>query len=106
VDRLMGLEFDLLVDPAHPALPGHFPGNAIVPAVVILAELESAIKSALGGSGELVGLPSVKFLAPLRPGERCRIVLQPAGAMDFRFTLTRNGQPIATGMAKCSHAAR
>jgi 3-hydroxymyristoyl/3-hydroxydecanoyl-(acyl carrier protein) dehydratase len=91
-------EFELQIDPAHPALPGHFPGNPIVPAVVILAELEAAINAALGGSAELTGLPSVKFLAPLRPGERCRIALQGSGATDFRFALTRDGQAIATGL--------
>ncbi len=101
----MRLDLDVLIDPGHPALPGHFPGNAIVPAVVILAELEAAIAAALVPSARLSGLPSVKFLAPLRPGEPCRLALQPAGTSGFRFVLTRNGQAIATGLATCSHAA-
>jgi 3-hydroxyacyl-[acyl-carrier-protein] dehydratase len=103
---MMNREFDLQIDPAHPALPGHFPGNPIVPAVVILTELEATIREALGHSAELIGLPSVKFVSPLRPGELCRIVLSPSGSVDFRFTVTSGERTIVTGMAHCGPAGR
>jgi 3-hydroxymyristoyl/3-hydroxydecanoyl-(acyl carrier protein) dehydratase len=70
-------EIDAEIDRRHPALPGHFPGNPIVPAVVILAEVSAAIKAAFGSEAEITSLPTIKLLAPLLPGERCRIVLQP-----------------------------
>jgi len=99
-------EIDAEIDRSHPALHGHFPGNPIVPAVVILAEVSAAIKAAVGSDAEITRLPAVKFLAPLLPGERCRIVLQPTGATALRFTVTRGGQRIALGTAEHSRGAR
>jgi len=32
------------IDKNHPSLPGHFPGNALVPAVVLLTHIEAAMK--------------------------------------------------------------
>jgi len=96
----MTLEFDAVVDPAHPALPGHFPGNPVVPAVVLLAEVAAAIEAAMGPQAQLRGLPSVKFLAPLAPAERFRIVLEPLAPPLVRFSLVRDGRPVATGTAE------
>ena len=72
----MSFEHDDMIDPAHPALAGHFPGNPIVPAVVLLERVAAAIEDAFGPQARLARLPAVKFLAPLAPGERFRIVLE------------------------------
>jgi 3-hydroxyacyl-[acyl-carrier-protein] dehydratase len=96
----MSIEIDAVIDPAHPALPGHFHGNPIVPAVVLLERVAAAIEQAYGPPARLVRLPAVKFLAPLAPGERFRIVLdRPEGAV-IRFTLLRDGKTFATGRAE------
>jgi 3-hydroxymyristoyl/3-hydroxydecanoyl-(acyl carrier protein) dehydratase len=59
----------------HPALAGHFPGEPIVPGVVLLAEV---LRFASGGAASVRGLrlPTVKFHAPLRPGEEFTIDLE------------------------------
>ena len=101
----MTFAIDLEIDHGHPALPGHFPGNPIVPAVVILAEVSAAIRAAFGSEAEITRLPAVKFLAPLLPGERCRVVLEPTGAAALRFTVTRDGRRIALGTAEYSRGA-
>ena len=101
----MTFEIDAEIDRSHPALPGHFPGNPIVPAVVILAEVSAAIKVAFGSGTEITRLPAVKFLAPLLPGERIRIALQPRGTAALQFTVTRGGQRIALGTAEFSRGA-
>ena len=96
----MSFELEDVIDPAHPALAGHFPGNPIVPAVVLLERFAAAIESALGTQARLVRLPAVKFFAPLAPGERFRIVLEPLDSARIRFTLVRDGKAFATGSAE------
>lgn len=51
----------------HPALPGHFPGNPVVPGVILLDHATAAILAAHPGH-RLAALPQVKFLRPVRPG--------------------------------------
>ena len=80
----------------HPALAGHFPGNAIVPGVVLL----DAVLSYIGADAPF-RLTGVKFLHAVRPGDRivihcrtgtvgtkfeCR--LYPRGAMAVSGTVT------------------
>lgn len=96
----MSVEIEDVIDPAHPALPGHFPGNPIVPAVVLLERVAAAIEGAFGAQARVVRLPAVKFLAPLAPGERFRIVLERQDAGAVRFSLVRDGEAFAVGSAE------
>jgi len=59
----------LTIDPSHPSLAGHFPGNPIVPGVVLLGEILARIVPLLTGSLVLSTVPVVKFHSPLRPNE-------------------------------------
>lgn len=88
--------FPICIAAAHPSLPGHFPGEPIVPGVVILVEVEAAAR-ALAGGGRLAALPSVKFLAPLRPDERAEGVLEPRADGAIAFRVERAGQLLAQG---------
>jgi 3-hydroxymyristoyl/3-hydroxydecanoyl-(acyl carrier protein) dehydratase len=58
------------IEPNHPALEGHFPGNPVVPGVVILDQVIVAFKKEHGDSCAIHKIPSVKFLSPLKPGVR------------------------------------
>lgn len=51
----------------HPSLPGHFPGNPIVPGVLLLDVIVSNLEHATGR--QVVRLQQVKFLSVLRPDE-------------------------------------
>jgi 3-hydroxymyristoyl/3-hydroxydecanoyl-(acyl carrier protein) dehydratase len=96
----MSFELEAVIDPAHSAFPGHFPGNPIVPAVVLLEKVAAAIEDTFGPQARLVRLPAVKFLAPLAPGERFSIVLERQDANLIRFTLVRDGKAFAAGSAE------
>ena len=52
----------------HPALSGHFPGNPIVPGVVVLSYVTAAIQSQLRGI-VLGNMMVMRFHAPLRPAQ-------------------------------------
>lgn len=64
-----------VVPPGHPALPGHFPGHAVVPGVVIVDRVIDAAEDWLGRGLQLARLPQAKFVAPLHPGERADVTL-------------------------------
>ena len=80
----------------HPCLPGHFPGQPIVPAVVLLEQVELALRKALGAKARLTGLPNVKFLNPLAPGVPFEVLLE-IQAGSARFRCTANGSELAAG---------
>lgn len=86
---------EFVVEAAHPSLPGHFPGNPIVPGVVLLDRVVEAIEAAHGPLAAL-RLPQVKFLQPLQPGETARIELDGA-APRWKFRVLRGDALLASG---------
>ena len=57
-----------VIQPGHPCLAGHFPGQPIVPGVVLLDE----IAAALGITP--AGFASVRFSRPVRPGDAVEVI--------------------------------
>jgi 3-hydroxymyristoyl/3-hydroxydecanoyl-(acyl carrier protein) dehydratase len=88
------------ISPDHPAAPGHFPGNPIVPGVVLLTELQHAIESSLGQSVKILELSSVKFIALLRPGEPFTIHLELMDDCRLKFNATCDERVIASGIIR------
>jgi peptidoglycan/xylan/chitin deacetylase (PgdA/CDA1 family) len=86
----------LRVPAHHPALTGHFPGNPIVPGVVILDAVICAAEAWLDTRFELAGLSHAKFLAPLKPDEAARIELQ-LHEPQLDFVVYRGQDTIAKG---------
>lgn len=89
------------IGPAHPAMAGHFPGQPIVPGVLILGAVLQAVERELGLGVRVVALPGVKFTAPLAPGQAVTITLAaeaPGGAVgQIAFTVRRPQGLIASG---------
>ena len=92
----------LVVPMGHPALPGHFPGNPIVPGVVILSHVADAIRRQFPYimPGTLLAM---RFHAPLRPdrpftvhaelrGERVRIEVRETDEHGAAGALIAAGQ--------------
>ena len=82
------MRFDVLrlIHADHPSLPGHFPGAPLVPGVLILDEVVSALDEWRQDS-QITGITSVKFLAPLKPEQPFTISLfvtsKDAGEVSF-----------------------
>jgi 3-hydroxyacyl-[acyl-carrier-protein] dehydratase len=61
------LEFEIRVAADHPALEGHFPGNPIVPGVVLLDAVIANVELATGC--RISRVQQAKFHSVLRPSE-------------------------------------
>lgn len=89
------------IDPAHPALAGHFPGNPVVPGVVLLERVAAALRTWRGQTVE--GLEA-KFVQPLLPGDDAVIGLH-AEATRVQFEVTRaDGTALARGSLRAGQA--
>ena len=85
------------IPPDHPALPGHFPGNPIVPGVVLLSHVCAAVRREAGENVRCSGFPGVKFLAPLLPGEAFIIELDFSSGNRVKFICKTPDRIIAQG---------
>jgi len=86
------------VPASHPCLPGHFPGRPVVPAVVLLEEVQRALRARLERPVRIAALPSVKFLRPLAPDVRFEVVLEvEPGSNTARFSCKAGGEELVTG---------
>lgn len=84
----------------HPAFAGHFPGQPIVPGVVLLDEALHAIgqTQALDFAGCQIG--AVKFLSPVAPGEAVVVEFDMDTNGAVRFEIMCDERKIATGSVR------
>ncbi|MES2488614.1 MAG: hydroxymyristoyl-ACP dehydratase [Pseudomonadota bacterium] len=59
----------------HPCLVGHFPGNPIVPGVLLLELVANAVREWQGAQAWIRKFNHVKFVGLLRPDEHVEILL-------------------------------
>ncbi len=82
------------VAPTHPALPGHFPGQPLVPGVMMLEQVAMALRA--WRDERMARVAEAKFVAPLLPGESAELTLSEAGSR-VRFEIRRGGELLARG---------
>jgi len=97
-------EREFAVPADHPSLPGHFPGNPIVPGVWLLDQVLRTAESWLGRAIHIRGVPQVKFVQPLRPEESARISLT-LNAETLKFTVQKDSSLIAQGLMQLAESA-
>jgi 3-hydroxymyristoyl/3-hydroxydecanoyl-(acyl carrier protein) dehydratase len=90
--------FALRFSAEEPYFAGHFPGNPLVPGVVILDHVITAIERHFGAARSPVRIDSVKFLWPLRPGDELTIELEPTAGTQVRFTCRCGKRAVAMGL--------
>ena len=81
----------------HPSLPGHFPGNPVVPGVLLLEPVMIAAGTLCGWPSGPRRLPQVKFVRPLLPGQIAELQLEWLAADRLRFRISHGEQLLATG---------
>jgi 3-hydroxymyristoyl/3-hydroxydecanoyl-(acyl carrier protein) dehydratase len=77
-------------------LAGHFPGNPVVPGVLLVDAVVAAAEARLGRPVSVTRMPLVKFLTPLQPGQEARLELEFADP-QVEFTVTRGTAIVAKG---------
>jgi len=86
------------IAPDHPALAGHFPGQPIVPGVVLLDHAISAIGTALNRSLDACRLRSAKFPSPAKPGTQFDLSFEITASGAIRFTVNAGTRVVASGL--------
>lgn len=84
----------LCIEATHPSLPGHFPGQPVVPGVVLLDRVAARLQRE--GVGALARIPAVKFRAPLLPGEKAQLHIELRGR-HVRFRVMRADELLTSG---------
>jgi len=86
----------------HPTAEGHFPGNPIIPGALLLDEVVWAIRGTSEQPADSCEIRSVKFLAPVRPGDRVMIrwSATPGGETKFECFLIESERLAVAGSLK------
>lgn len=92
----MRIESNLIIAADHPAFAGHFPGEPIVPGVVLLDAVLHAIAKPSGLVATAWQIGAVKFLSPLTPGEAVVIVHEHLDAV-VKFEVLAADRKIVSG---------
>jgi len=83
----------LAVPREHPAFAGHFPGQPLLPGVVLLGEvLELLLRESPRWLAGAPRVNAVKFLAPVRPGAGLELRWTPPAGGRLRFEVWRHAE--------------
>ncbi len=89
----------LLIPADHPALPGHFPGQPLVPGALLLDVLLAGEAPA-----DICCLQRVRFTAAVQAAVPLQVQWQPRGD-DWRFSISQEGVEVCKGNASASAGA-
>ena len=81
-----------------PAFAGHFPGNAIVPGVVLLDQALYRAQMLSGHEDIFLQVAQAKFLSPVRPGELLRFEFEITSRSNIRFDISASDRAVASGI--------
>lgn len=83
-----------LIEVDHPSFAGHFPGQPIIPGVLLLDRAQRAVESKTGLA--LGGIPAAKFLSPALPGDKLELEFE-ATESSVNFDIRCGLRKIANG---------
>ena len=84
------------IPPDHSSLPEHFPGNPVVPGVVVMDRALDVLEAEIGVPLGALRRPQVKFMQPLLPGQTASVSHEEASP-KWRFRVHHGERLIASG---------
>ena len=96
----------LIIPTDHPAYPGHFPGQPVLPGVVLLDATLRALERAGRGSPGGWQINSAKFQSAVRPGEPLTLQHETLPNGSVRFAIRTADRPVANGTLVPSQPSR
>ena len=105
LDMLVDMQIDIAAD--HPAFAGHFPGQPVLPGVLLLSFVMQALAARpllAARVGATPRLDSAKFLHPVRPGARLRVALREQGR-GVAFEVWMQDTAVARGQIAAASSA-
>jgi 3-hydroxymyristoyl/3-hydroxydecanoyl-(acyl carrier protein) dehydratase len=87
----------IVIDAGEPFFAGHFPGDPLVPGVVILERVIEEIVRRAGARRWPRRFDAVKFLSPLRPGAVLTIELDTIDTASVHFRCRSGKTVVAAG---------
>ena len=86
----------LSIFPHHPSIPGHFPGDPLVPGVVMLSVVFEELARRRPDLS-ICGVRKLKFLRRLAPGTPFTVEFDEPTSGGLRFKCWHNGSVLAEG---------
>lgn len=86
----------------HPAAHGHFPGNPVIPAAVLLSETLRLIEADLGVRLVEYRIRRAKFPHPARPGDDLSVEFTGSAPGSIKFQCAVRGATVLVGEVECS----
>jgi 3-hydroxymyristoyl/3-hydroxydecanoyl-(acyl carrier protein) dehydratase len=87
----------LEISRGHPAYEGHFPGNPILPGVVLLSEALAAIEAATGRAPHQWTVSHCKFPNPVAPGTELTLAHKATASGGVLFEIRAAQGVVASG---------
>lgn len=94
---MAGAEFPWTVPTDHPAFAGHFPGQPIVPGVVLLDRAIIFAESLMARQSAGWQVGNAKFLAPVGPGAELVFTFAASRAGGLAFRIHAGHCEVASG---------
>ena len=93
-------DFQWTVPATHPAFAGHFPGNPIVPGVVLLDQAILFAEQLLAQNGVNWQVGTAKFFSPVKPAEALTFSLDAKASGAIAFSIRAAERDVAAGSLK------